>query len=81
MSPWNAPGRRHPLTQSIPVIVLTGANHPALKRQLMSLGVAEYLAKPLVFDDLHALLKRNLPAASSSGDTTGAAGRLLTSSG
>ena len=50
--------KQHPLTENIPVVVLTGQANPAVKRQLLSVGVAEYLLKPLVFNDLLGVLNR-----------------------
>jgi DNA-binding response OmpR family regulator len=44
--------KSHPLTQDVPVIVLTGQRNPALKRTMLSLGVEAYLEKPLIFDEL-----------------------------
>ena len=44
--------KSHPLTENIPVIVLTGQGNPALKRTMLSFGLDAFLNKPLVFDDL-----------------------------
>jgi DNA-binding response OmpR family regulator len=50
--------KQHPLTENIPVVVLTGQTNPAVKRQLLSVGVSDYLVKPLVFKDLLAVMSR-----------------------
>ena len=50
----------HPLTADIPVIVLTGQKNPALKRQMLSLGVDAYFTKPLNFDELLKELRRHI---------------------
>ncbi|MBN2473093.1 MAG: response regulator [Pirellulales bacterium] len=42
----------HALTKDVPVIVLTGVTNPGVKRQMLSLGAAAYLTKPVVFDEL-----------------------------
>ena len=44
--------RAHPLTEKIPVLILTGVNTPGVRRQMFSMGVDAYLTKPLDFDDL-----------------------------
>ena len=59
--------KQHPLTENIPVVVLTGQTNPAVKRQLLSVGVAEYLLKPLVFSDLLAVLNRYVKLPTSRG--------------
>jgi len=53
--------RSHSLTKDVPIIILTGAANPALKRQMLSVGVDAYLAKPLVFDELLSELRRLAP--------------------
>jgi DNA-binding response OmpR family regulator len=53
--------RSHTLTKDVPIIILTGQANPALKRQMLSLGVDAYLAKPLVFDELLGELRRLVP--------------------
>jgi CheY-like chemotaxis protein len=42
----------HPVTKSIPVIILTGLSNPALRRHMLGLGVAAFLPKPVVFETL-----------------------------
>jgi DNA-binding response OmpR family regulator len=44
--------RSHPLTEKVPVIMLTGVNTPGVRRQMFGLGVDGYLTKPLDFDAL-----------------------------
>jgi signal transduction histidine kinase len=44
--------RSHPLTEKIPVIVVTGQANPAVKREFLSLGVSGYLVKPLEWQQL-----------------------------
>lgn len=48
----------HPLTREIPFIVLTGESNPAVKRTLLSLGVAAYLRKPFAITTLLNELKQ-----------------------
>ena len=57
--------KSHPLTQNIPVIVLTGQDNPGLKRLMLSLGVNAYFQKPIVFEELLHQLRQHLelPAA------------------
>lgn len=50
--------RSHTLTKDVPIIILTGQANPALKRQMLSVGVDAYLAKPLIFDELLGELQR-----------------------
>ena len=52
--------KQHPLTEKIPVVVLTGMQNPAMRRQLLSQGVDAYLTKPLVFSELVAILKQHI---------------------
>jgi DNA-binding response OmpR family regulator len=52
--------KSHPLTQEIPVIVLSGQDNPALKRQMLSLGASAYLIKPLVVDELIRELRTHI---------------------
>ena len=56
--------KSHPLTENVPVIILTGQKNPIVRRTMLRQGVEAYLPKPLVFDELlrrlRALLK--LPA-------------------
>jgi DNA-binding response OmpR family regulator len=44
--------RAHPLTEKIPVLMLTGINTPGVRRQMFGMGVDAYLTKPFDFDDL-----------------------------
>ena len=57
--------RSHPLTENVPIIILTGQTNPALKRQMLSVGVSAYLTKPLVFEELLGELQRVTPASRS----------------
>ena len=43
----------HPLTEGVPVMVLTDETNPAMRREMLSLGVAAYFIKPW---DSHELL-------------------------
>jgi CheY-like chemotaxis protein len=55
----------HPVTKSIPVIILTGLSNPALRRHMLGLGVAAFLPKPVVFDVLlHEIRKTVSPQPS-----------------
>lgn len=51
-------------TMQIPVVVLSGISDPKVVSEVMALGAAEYLHKPLDVDVLDAALRRalNLPA-------------------
>ncbi len=44
--------KSHPLTQNIPIIVLTGQDNLGLKRMVLGLDVAGYLTKPLNLEQL-----------------------------
>jgi DNA-binding response OmpR family regulator len=50
--------KENPVTQDIPVIVLTGRRERSLERQMMNMGVAAYLHKPVNLDELLAVLQR-----------------------
>jgi DNA-binding response OmpR family regulator len=52
--------KSHPLTENVPLIVLTGQTNPALKRMMLNLGVDAYLFKPLDFDQLLRELRAHL---------------------
>jgi two-component system, OmpR family, response regulator RpaA len=54
--------KSHALTKDVPVMVLTGHRNPAVKRQMLSLGVSAYLTKPLVLDELLRELRAVWPA-------------------
>jgi DNA-binding response OmpR family regulator len=53
--------RSHPLTQKIPVLMLTGVNTPGVRRQMFGLGVDGYLTKPLNFDVLIDHIRQYVP--------------------
>ncbi len=55
--------RGHPLTEKTPVIVLTGQDNPALKRQMLSMGVSAYLTKPINWAELLEELRRHIDFA------------------
>ena len=44
----------------IPIIVLTGNSYPAVKQQMLALGVEGFLTKPLVFNQLLRLLREHI---------------------
>ena len=50
----------HPLTQDIPVIVITGQDKPGLKCVMLSMGVAAYLSKPIVMKELINELRQHI---------------------
>ncbi|HEY2827013.1 MAG TPA: response regulator [Pirellulales bacterium] len=50
--------KRNPSTRDIPVIVLTGRRDQNLQRYLRGLGIAQYLVKPVSFDELRSELQR-----------------------
>ena len=57
----------NPVTQDIPVIVITGRRDRALARQMLNLGAERYFTKPVAFDELLGELRRHidiLPSAS-----------------
>jgi len=56
-------------TMQIPVVVLSGIHDPQVVSEVMLLGAAEYLHKPVDVDVLDAALRRalNLPAAPTTG--------------
>ena len=49
--------KENPVTQDIPVIVLTGRKDQALARRMYNLGAARFLTKPVDWDDLWAALR------------------------
>ena len=55
--------RRNSDTQQIPVIILTGQRDPALECKMRGLGVAEYLTKPVLFDELLEAIGRYITLA------------------
>jgi CheY-like chemotaxis protein len=54
----------HPVTKDIPVIILTGLSNPALRRHMLGLGVAGFLQKPVVFEDLITELRKHISLGS-----------------
>jgi CheY-like chemotaxis protein len=50
-------------TAHIPVIILTGQSYPEIKQQLLTMGVAGYLTKPLDFDDFLRELRQHIDFA------------------
>ncbi len=42
----------HPRTRQVPIIVLTGVIDDELRSRMLDLGAAEYLIKPVAFEDL-----------------------------
>jgi len=44
--------RSHPLTDKVPVLVLTGINTPHIRRKMFGMGVDGFLTKPIDFDSL-----------------------------
>lgn len=52
--------KSHPLTQNIPVIVITGQDNPGMKRMMLSLGVAAYFGKPVPMKELLTELRRHI---------------------
>ena len=49
--------KENPVTEDIPVIVLTGTKDQALARRMYNLGAARFLTKPVDWDDLWAELR------------------------
>ena len=60
--------RSHPLTKSVPMIILTGETNPAVKRTMLSLGVVAYFTKPWSFDELLEELGRHINLHSAPAD-------------
>jgi DNA-binding response OmpR family regulator len=54
--------KSHALTKDVPILILTCHKNPAVKRELLSLGVSAYLTKPLVLDQLLDELRAVWPA-------------------
>ena len=50
----------HPLTQDIPVIVITGQDSSGMKRVMLNMGVAAYFTKPFIMKDLITELRRHI---------------------
>jgi CheY-like chemotaxis protein len=53
--------REHPRTKDIPVIMLTVETHPGVRRQMLGLGAAGFLSKPVRWNELFAELGRHVP--------------------
>ena len=53
--------RSHPLTEKVPVLMLTGVNTPGVRRQMFGLGVDAYLTKPLDFNTLLDHVRQYVP--------------------
>jgi len=49
-----------PITQDVPVIVLTGYRDRSIRQKMLNLGAAAFLNKPIRWDDLWAELKKHL---------------------
>ncbi len=52
--------KARPLTEGVPVIVITSNVNPGTKRQMLSIGVDAYITKPLVFDELLRELRSHI---------------------
>jgi len=53
--------RSHPLTEKVPVLMLTGVNTPGVRRQMFGMGVDAYLTKPLDFNALLDHVRQYVP--------------------
>jgi DNA-binding response OmpR family regulator len=53
--------RSHPLTEKVPVLMLTGVNTPGVRRQMFGLGVDAYLTKPIDFMALLEHVRQYVP--------------------
>ncbi|HAW26995.1 MAG TPA: hypothetical protein DCY03_02580 [Planctomycetaceae bacterium] len=53
--------RSNPLLSEIPIIVLTGQSYPAIKHQILSLGVEAFLTKPVSINELIKELQSVIP--------------------
>jgi len=56
--------RADPRTQSLPIIALTAQVKPEDKQRIKEIGCTEHMPKPMVPDDLVALVKRYLAVPS-----------------
>lgn len=52
--------KENPVTQHVPVIVLTAAQDRALERRMYNLGAVQFLSKPVDWNELWAELERHL---------------------
>jgi CheY-like chemotaxis protein len=52
--------KENPVTQDIPVIVLTGTKDRMLERKMYNLGAVRFLTKPVAWDDLWAELRQHI---------------------
>jgi CheY-like chemotaxis protein len=53
--------REHPRTKDIPVVMLTAETHPGVRRQMLGLGAAGFLSKPVRWGELFTELGRHVP--------------------
>jgi CheY-like chemotaxis protein len=53
--------REHPRTKDIPVVMLTVETHPGVRRQMLGLGAAGFLSKPVRWNELFTELGRHIP--------------------
>ena len=52
--------REHPRTKDIPVVMLTVETHPGVRRQMLGLGAAGFLSKPVRWGELFTELGRHV---------------------
>lgn len=55
--------KANPLTRDIPVIVVSGQKRPDLEREMLHLGAARFLAKPVRFETLLEELQKHMATA------------------
>lgn len=55
--------RSNPLISDIPIIVLTGQSYPAIKHQILSMGVEAFLTKPIAINQLLKELQTFIPVS------------------
>ncbi len=53
--------REHPRTKDIPIVMLTVETHPGIRRQMLGLGAAGFLSKPVRWGELFTELGRHVP--------------------
>jgi CheY-like chemotaxis protein len=53
--------REHPRTKDIPIVMLTVETHPGVRRQMLGLGAAGFLSKPVRWGELFTELGRHVP--------------------
>jgi CheY-like chemotaxis protein len=53
-----SPGQRRPIRRDIPIVAVTAHTMIGDKEKLLAQGINHYLAKPIIHEDLRAILKK-----------------------